>query len=364
MNEAQIIDLELYDPALTGNPLNLELRLSVERYSHHVIGGPAFCDAEAYGREMDVAELVNKLRAPAIARSRKTQEPLWWGYLSGVELGAGVGVSLDNVANKIQVVYAYVPSGAASAGTKVSTTWAQNDDSVTAYGYIEHKESLSEATAAQAEQLRDRLLASMAKPQPTLSRSSGDAMTAALKLSGWWNTFDWRFLAEAGTDAVETTTQIRAAVLALAQYITGVTIWNASGVTSSEYREGDATLLEEVTDLLLSGTTNDRQLMATVDSSRWLHIREEPANTSARHILRRNHSLHTSMGALVPPEDCTIGVWADVDILPDSVNLSRLANISPVFIESAEYDARSGQARYVPRGQPKPSDLARLITGK
>lgn len=141
----------------------------------------------------------------------------------------------------------------------------------------------------------------------------------------------------------ETTTQASKLITNIGQFFAGTYIDNASGVFSNQYRDGDNKGLYEFEKLLETGTTNDRRLLCDVLSDRYLRIYEEPAkptNMVNAYKLDNQYRLFDPFGKLVQPSECTVGVWcAFKDVIPDSVDLSKLTNPSPFFIEEAEYDA-------------------------
>lgn len=176
-----------------------DVEFSVQSYSWHVIGGPRQATVTAWGDEWAIWELLNWLRAPVILRDNEGNVR-WWGYLHTIDIQVGaiqVGVSLDNMYNRVSVVYGYLAPGSATAGTRANTGWAQDDDGVSAYGTRELKYSLAEASIESAEQTRATLLNALRYPSPTLVPNYGQSdLRATLTLHGWWDTLDWRYYAQ------------------------------------------------------------------------------------------------------------------------------------------------------------------------
>lgn len=176
-----------------------DVKFSVQRYDWHATGGPGQATLTAWGDEWAIWELLNWLRAPVTLRDEEGSAR-WWGYLHTVEIQVGairVGVSLESMYNRINVVYGYLAPGSATAGTRANTGWSQDDDSVSAYGTRELKYSLSEASPESAEQTRDTLLAALRYPSPTLVPNYGQSdLRATLTLHGWWDTLDWQYYAQ------------------------------------------------------------------------------------------------------------------------------------------------------------------------
>lgn len=173
-----------------------DVTFSVQSYNWHVVGGPCQAQVIAWGNEWAIWELLNWLRAPVTLRDDEGSAR-WWGYLHTVDIQVGaiqVGVSLESMYNRVNVVYGYLAPGSATAGTRANTGWVQDDDSVSAYGTRELKYSLSEASPESAEQTRATLLASLRYPNPTLVPNYGQSdLRATLTLHGWWDTLDWQY---------------------------------------------------------------------------------------------------------------------------------------------------------------------------
>lgn len=193
---------------------------AVKRYACSALGGPRDAEIDVTGRPAAVWELIEKLRCPIeIANARG--EARWWGYINTVEIAVGVwtiGVTLDSMTNKVAVTYSYVAPGTNEVGERRTTDWAQNADSIIVYGQRESKASLGGATPAQAEALRTVLLAQQQYPIPSLRAQRGQAaLTAKLTCLGWWQTLDWRYLAQsAGLESYQPTSGVEQSVGAAA----------------------------------------------------------------------------------------------------------------------------------------------------
>lgn len=184
------------------------VEMAVERYGFTALGGPDQATLTAKGQVDALWELLNWLRAPVeLIDAEGTAR--WWGYVHEVVVQVGaiqIGVSLDSLFNRVNVVYSYVAPGSATVGTRANTGWAQYDDSVSEYGTRELLHSLSGDTPASALQARDTVLAAMQLPRPVLTPSYGSGeQRATLTLRGWIHTLDWTYfsraaLAESNTD--------------------------------------------------------------------------------------------------------------------------------------------------------------------
>jgi len=144
--------------------------------------------------------------------------------------------------------------------------------------------------------------------------------------------------------SIATTTQITNIITDCGEFITGTDIEDVSGVDTHLYRNGDYTAWTELSALLDIGTINNRRLLAEVTRSRRFRVYEEDAITIVDYKLDAEGRLYTSAGRLVAPEDCLVGKWVALeDVVPDTVDTSVLISPSPIFIDEAEFDVRSGQ---------------------
>jgi hypothetical protein len=96
---------------------------------------------------------------------------VWWGDVTLVEVTAGGtrrGISLDRMANRVQVRYAQPQPGGAAASA--DTTWAENTLSQASYGVWERRISPARAmSATEAANYRTTALATLSEPHYTLA---------------------------------------------------------------------------------------------------------------------------------------------------------------------------------------------------
>lgn len=333
------------------------VRYAPKWYTWHAIGGPRAAEIGVSGSAEALWEMVEKLRCP-IEVLNEQGEACWWGFINEVQIGIGawsIGVSLETMYNRVAVAYSLVNPGSATVGTRATTTWTQNDDSVSTYGQKEFRGSLDGATATQADAARNALLAECRYPIPDIRpRAQSNELTATLSCLGWWETLGWRYYANTNTTSVETTTQIAAMLTAVGPFLSGSTIVNASGISSSEYRDGDSLAIETIEKLLRGGTTSGRRLLATVTRERMVRIAEEPAAGANDYLLTMRGDLQDAWELPVQKEKCTVGVWAKVkDVIPATVDVTKLADPSRMFIETAEFNAE--KMTYIPEPRSLPS---------
>ncbi len=161
-------------------------------------------------------------------------------------------------------------------------------------------------------------------------------------------------------------TAIQAAAMADAgEFISGVDRGVfTSGILTQQYRDGYASGLFELNELLWMGTSNSRRMLARIGEHRRLQIAEEPASSTRPYLLQRDGSLRDASDTPVRNELCPVGMWARFkDIIPPSVDITRLADPAKLFIEQSEYEVASRKLTLTPRGVQDPFDIGSVLDG-
>lgn len=365
MTEALIVARDL-----TGAPVNIPgVTLTVDSYSWAALGGPARATLRATGRPAALGQLLNTLRC-GVMIYRAKGEAVWWGYVQSVTLRTGAveyGASLAGMFNSVRVAYSYVASGSSTLGERrtypaVTTTPAQEAASLALYGQRDALISIGGASDATAAAACIRLLATFAAPQSSIDFVGDGADGATITCAGWWDTLDWRYYRQTGTADTATTAQIVDIVSASGALLAGVYIDTASGLTSSQYRDGDTTAGSEVEKLCAQGTSGGLPLWPRIWSDRYLHVEAEPARGAADYALLRSGLLLDQYGGAVPADRPVVGRWAALgDMLPVLADLAGVADISTRFITGWEWRTGAGRPALTWRGQPKPFDIATAV---
>ena len=187
--------VEVRDPVYY-NPINTQrLRLVPASYSHQDRGGPMEATVDVGGDLLACWDVLNWLRYWVVIRN-PNGTPVWWGLVQRAEVRTGkttVGVSLDDMRNRILVDYTYEDaSGTPQDGT---TSWAQDAVSVARYGKKEERVSYADAKdATEAQQKRDIWLDQVKVPVAALEVGEGE-VGATLRCTGVWQTVDWVYYA-------------------------------------------------------------------------------------------------------------------------------------------------------------------------
>ncbi|NLD43666.1 MAG: hypothetical protein GX657_09240, partial [Chloroflexi bacterium] len=316
------------------------LSLRVERLSWRAMGGPHLATIRAGGDVTALWSLVEALRCP-VEIFDPHGAARWWGYVAEVEVeveGIALTASLDTMANRVAVAYAYSTGDA--VGSRATTAWAQDDDSVLEFGTVERLESSSSSDSADATQLRDVTLARVRWPQTAVRLTPGaGAVGATLECRGWWDTLRWRHYDNPDVTPAATMDEVAAVVADVGEFFEGTRIDAASGVLVSPYEDGDRTAQDVIADLLARGSANDRRMLAEVTRERYLRLYEEPAAGSGDYLLLADGSLRDRYNRRLAPGECPVGVWARLtDVLPATLDLTRLTNPGLVMLDEVEWD--------------------------
>lgn len=137
----------------------------------------------------------------------------------------------------------------------------------------------------------------------------------------------------------ETTLQI--ADMVTGTLLAGTDIQQASGIKKPMYRDGNQTAMDEILDLLAFGISDGRYLFADVSPERILRLRASPtADMSTALIWRQGKLIGQSLSNL-DRGALPFGQWM---ILADfSPSTNQAAQLSPVLLDSVEYDADNNQ---------------------
>lgn len=300
-----------------------QLHFEPERFAWSAMGGPSWAEISVSGDAMELLHLLGWLRYGVLIRN-PLGEPVWWGYVDSVVVqsdAVSYEVALETMANRVAVAYSFVAPGSQTVGTRETTGWQQDNQSIYEYGIKEMLLSVDGATTGQAEQIRDRFLDEHRLPL-LVARADGDTR---LLCAGWWQTLSWRYYANAATNGVEIIQQISNIISSVGQFFTGMDVINTSGIVTSEYCSGDNTAMDVIVRLLRAGTADGKQLWAMVTPERRLRIMAEPNAQQTQ--LKWKGGFIDQMGNLLSAGILPVGKW----ILHDLPVITAVIGMSPMF---------------------------------
>ena len=332
----------------------LRLALLPEVYSWHAIGGPEQAEIRAAGGKQDLWECLETLRCPVEIYDRLGR-CVWWGYVHEVEIDTGthkISVSLDTMANRLAGIY----------GGGYLTAWSDDLPSQSEYGIKEILLSVNETVSTLPEQQVAMALAE--KRYPLAAHRDGHGLEARLLCRGWWQTLGWRYFATTKTASAATTAQIATIIAAKGAWLTATDIVDASGVTCSQYREGHETAQAIIERFLAAGVSGGRRLLSSVTQARRARIYQEPAKGASDYSMDARGRLFDQYAAPVPLQTCPVGVWVLLrDLLPSSVDTTRLTDAGRYFLERSEYEVSTGRLTREPRGEQSPWEVVEVEEG-
>lgn len=167
------------------------LRLRPQNFRSSVRGGPVVADVDADGPAVAQGALQNWLGLGLEIRN-EYGSVVWWGLLNDLRFsvdGDELGLTLDDLYNRIKVIYAY--ADASGAQVYGDTGWGEEAASIAKYGIKELIYSGGQMEPAAALAQRATLLKQYSKPNKALSLQ-GQYTVSSLGCIGWWETLDWR----------------------------------------------------------------------------------------------------------------------------------------------------------------------------
>jgi hypothetical protein len=184
-----------------------------------------------------------------------------------------------------------------------------------------------------------------------------------------WNGSSWVARTPAASLAFEiwghqtTTQQLIEVVSAAGQFGLSVSVRNSSSLPKRQYRVGKFDALNEFDDLLEAGTNGAKRLIVKPQiGSRTLVIEQEADPDSIRDLVwRDDDKLYWPTGAPFEPGVLVPGRWVTLADVP--VSVSRLARISPMFVEKDSYNADTDTHDLDPRGARSVWDLGKIKNG-
>jgi hypothetical protein len=323
------------------------------------VGGPEMAILES-DADVTPAQALDLLRCPVVVSV--AHQPVWWGFVESVDVGLDawrVGASLESMTNYTAVAYSYVAPGSQEVGQRRTTAWVGDEESRSVYGTKAALLSVSGASDAQAEAVRDTYLAQQRWPRAQVMEGEGGARLRVVA-RGWWDTLAWQYYGN--TDTTSTTVVGRLALVALAApFVTGTDVDLVSTPSASAYADGESTMREYVEDLLRTGSSGDVWL-AEVTQDRVLRVQRAAASTASTAHLRLglDGGLRTAWGE--PVLWSPAGQWVDVDSA-DLWTLGYVSSPSPFLCQRAELLLAERRWRVEPWGAPSAWDLTRLLNG-
>lgn len=165
----------------------------VQSFSFNEIGGPRQATIKATGDRAALASLFDLLGCPMELRN-KYGEAVWWGRVVGVNAG-NEGVTLDDMANSIAIVYTTTDKTGAS--TSATTSWLTDSLSITEYGTKQLLKTATSISADAAAKMQAAALSVKKYPPVKNDISARADMSATLTCRGEADTLKWKYYSAA-----------------------------------------------------------------------------------------------------------------------------------------------------------------------
>lgn len=174
----------------------LPFTFQVVKLSWKAQGGPDEASISASIPSDQVFSLLSLLRAPLIV-SNCFSNPVWWGFVAEIHInhqGTQFKLSLDELFNKVKVIYSYISPDNTASSPLLETPFANNGISQSEYGIKERVLYRIGIDDDFALALRNTFLEQSAKPKTAFMPYSKHGLTqVTLLCRGWFSTLSWRF---------------------------------------------------------------------------------------------------------------------------------------------------------------------------
>lgn len=330
-------------------------KLKPIRWSWMRPGGCYRAEIEVHGRQRDVLNnLPSLLRTPVQIRNNNHTK-VWNGFVNDIEIYTDeltIGMSLDNLYNSVAIAYTLLDAGE-SNGISALTTVAFDSDSIARFGTKERIEPYGNATTYQASLVRDRFLQKYRTVLPDTRPGGNKTISGKLICRGWWETLDWRYYANYGTDLVAIDEQIAAIEVAVGEFFAGTDIVTPHTVESNEYRDGYKTAKEIIEELILTPSDDGKNYTAWATLDRYIRLEQEPDPAITDWLLMPDGQFRTFLNGIPDPGVEIIG-WTQLrGVLPAS-DWGYLISPTPLYLEENEFDANTLQYSWRARGARGP----------
>lgn len=337
------------------------LRYIPVRFSRSVYGGDKAATIRAEGNTNGLFGLTSMLGYEVRIMDGLGFD-LWQGMIDSVTIYGEyeqVSVNLSQMYNAIYVQYN-------TEGAHGLSAVAVNQNSIDTYGTKELIYSGTDiSTAAAALEYATQLVNYYGLPRVQRDPNTRNAQPyAEINAVGWFETLDWSYYTNTDTVAVATSTQIETIATAEGQFLNGVSVATASGISISPYQDGQIKAIDIIKRYLDLGVSGGNRYIAKVDNGLYLRVTEEPDQNQTYYHFDKRGRLLSETGYPIPPQTCPVGVWMkDTRNLYTSTPSRFLSDIGYFYIEAAEFDTQSGQLSLKPRGALDPADILEVNAG-
>ena len=170
------------------------LGITVGSYSWDDHGGPAGAEVALTGSDDALWAAAVGWLGKEICILNDFGSPVWWGVVSDVKVSLGafvVGVSLDNMANRIKVMW--TQPDATGASESLATAWIDDTASQTAFGIKELIDSIGDSSTSIATARRNTLLPPLSAWPVGVPSFTGGSAGATVTCIGFFQTLGWRY---------------------------------------------------------------------------------------------------------------------------------------------------------------------------
>jgi len=275
---------------------------------------------------------------------------IWHGYVHEISAVIGqtsVTLSMDNVYNRVSVMYTYNDG---NTNIQAQTTWNEAWDSIEIYGAKEFITTLSDTTPSMADVQRDIILATHMNPMPVF----GDGQEVVVTCYGYWKTLEWQYYGKDDTSLLDSILQLKD-IFDYSQFARDVIIDDIVGQQSPQGKKFNETALKHATSVMNLGDDNGNHFVAEYLAGNKIHIHR--LKDDGR-ILMPSGKVIRRDGFAVPDDEPIFGEILNLR----GFNIPSLAGANRVTISECAIDD-TGKRRLKILGSPSVMDFNTVGAG-
>ena len=328
--------------------VNPPFALRPVRWSWQDLGVSNEAEIAVEGQLNSIINWLPELPRMPIAIFNPLKTDVWSGFVNAIEVRIDdliLSITLDGLANRVIVAYNELAEGDTTS-TAAYTTIATNGESVARYGYHELLYVYGDASADQAEALRDRILADLAAIQSETRFDESQGVSARLLCKGWIHSAGWRIFDESSTTNATIADQV-GQVASLMESINVIDIKDDNTIESNPYTEPVNAYDKLAALLAIADQDGDTRRMVIPQIG---VFRYEKVYRNEDQYIFSNGRFYRANGYPLQPGEFILGYCRDIG----KRMIGNLANANRFYVEESEYEAESGQYTIRTRGTPSP----------
>lgn len=328
--------------------VNPPFTLTPVRWSWRDFGGANVAEIAADGQLSSLLNWLPELPRMPVVIANPIGTEVWCGFVNSVELqveGLIISITLDGMANRVMVHFQRLDEGETEAVDDY-TSLGTNEDGEFRYGRFEVLYEFGQSSTAQAESIRDAILAELSQIQSDTRIGDRQEISARLLCTGWAHSFAFELYSNVSTVNLPISDQIDIIGQQM-QYISTIDIVDENSIESNVYREM-GTAYDALEELASVANSDGDAMRLSVPRARLL--RYEKTYRDEDQYLHINGQFSRINRYPLQPGEMILGWCRDVG----TRMIGKLANANRFYVEESEFEAESGRYTIRTRGTQSP----------